>query len=112
MPLETDATYCLVLSTCPNGDVARRIAEGLVENSLAACVNILPAVQSVYRWRGAVESATEQLLIAKIRAADYAAVEERIKTLHSYELPEVIAVPLVGGLPAYLAWLNDPDTKT
>lgn len=109
MPIETAALYCLVLSTCPDGEVAGRLARTLVEARLAACVNILPAVQSVYRWRGNIESATEQLLIAKIKAADYPAVEERIKALHSYELPEVIAVPLVGGLSAYLAWINDPD---
>ena len=112
MPIETAASYCLVLSACPDGEVAGRIARALVEDRLAACVNILPAVQSVYRWRGHIESATEQLLIAKIKAVDYAAVEERIKTLHNYELPEVIAVPVVGGLPAYLAWLNNPDMTT
>lgn len=112
MPIETAASYCLVLSTCPDGEVASRIARALVEARLAACVNILPTVQSVYRWRGNIESATEQLLVAKIKAVDYPAVEERIRVLHNYELPEVIAVPMVGGLPAYLAWLNDPDITT
>jgi periplasmic divalent cation tolerance protein len=66
-------------------------------------------MQSIYRWRGRVESATEQLLVIKTRVADYPTVEKRIRELHSYELPEVIAVPIANGLPAYLAWLGDPD---
>ena len=112
MPIETAASYCLVLTTCASADEADRMAKRLVEAKLAACVNILPPMRSVYRWRAETQTATEHLLIAKIRVADYAAVEERIKTLHNYELPEVIAVPVVGGLSAYLAWLNDPDITT
>ena len=102
--------YRLVLTTCPDAEMANRIAQALVQERLAACANVLPAMQSIYRWRGQVESASEHLLIIKIRAADYPAVEQRIRALHSYELPEVIAVPLVGGLAAYLAWLDNPDT--
>ncbi|MFP5350041.1 MAG: divalent-cation tolerance protein CutA [Gammaproteobacteria bacterium] len=104
--------YRLVLTTCPNTEVASRIAQALVKERLAACVNVLPAMQSVYRWRGNLESASEHLLLIKIRADNYAAVEERIRALHSYELPEVIAVPLVGGLAAYLAWIDNPDTTS
>ena len=105
----TEPIYQLVLTTCPDAELAGRIAHTLVNEKIAACVNVLPPMQSVYRWRGRVESATEQLLVIKTRVADYPTVEKRIRELHSYELPEVIAVPIATGLPAYLAWLNDPD---
>lgn len=101
--------YRLVLTTCPDATLAQAIARTLVEERLAACVNVLPPVQSVYRWGGQIESASEHLLLAKIRGSDYPAVEERIRELHSYEVPEVIALSIVAGLPAYLAWLADPD---
>ena len=99
----------LVLTTCPDSALADTLARALVSEGLAACVNTLPPMQSIYRWRGKIETATEQLLIIKTRVADYPAVEKRIRELHSYELPEVIAVPIADGLPAYLAWLKDPD---
>ena len=110
--METAIPYRLVFTTCPDAQLSERIARALVTEGLAACVNVLPTMQSVYRWRGNIESATEQLLIIKIRAADYHAVEQRIRALHSYELPEVIAVPLVGGYSRYLAWLDNPDSTT
>lgn len=99
----------LVITTCPDNELAEAIARTLVEERLAACVNVLPGVRSVYRWHGKIEHASEQLLLIKIRTADYPAVEQRIRQLHSYELPEVVALPIVEGLPAYLAWLADPD---
>jgi periplasmic divalent cation tolerance protein len=102
--------YQLIFTTCPNSGLAERLGRALVEEHLAACVNVLPPMQSVYRWRGAIESGSEQLLIIKIRGADYPAVEQRIRELHSYELPEVIAVPIAAGLPEYLAWLGRPDS--
>ena len=101
--------YQLILTTCPDAPLAETIARTLVQERLAACVNMLPPMRSVYRWQGQIESAQEQLLIIKARAADYAAVERRIRELHSYEVPEIIAVPITDGLPAYLAWLADPD---
>ncbi|MBI3898168.1 MAG: divalent-cation tolerance protein CutA [Gammaproteobacteria bacterium] len=101
--------YQLVLTTCPNIELAERIAHALIEEQLAACVNILPPMRSIYRWRGQVESANEQLLIIKSCVSDYVALEKRIRVLHSYELPEIIAVPITGGLPAYLAWIENPD---
>lgn len=104
------ARFQLVFTTCPDSAVAERIGQTLVAERLAACVNLLPPMRSVYRWKGRVETASEHLLIVKIRATDYDAVERRIRALHPYELPEVIAVPVVGGSAAYLAWLNDPDT--
>jgi periplasmic divalent cation tolerance protein len=102
--------YQLVLTTCPDSQVAQRIAHAVVEERLAACVNVLPPMQSVYRWRGRVESASEQLLILKTRVSDYPQIQRRIGELHPYELPEVIAVPITGGLPSYLAWIDQPDT--
>lgn len=105
-----ESGYQLCLTTCPNIDLAEKIARTLVEEHLAACVNILPPVRSIYRWHGQIESADERLLLIKTRTQDYPAIERRIRALHSYELPEVIAVPIVNGLPAYLSWLENPDT--
>lgn len=95
----------LVLTNCPDEAVANTIALAVVEEKLAACVNILPRVQSVYRWQGSVESATEIPLLIKTSAAAYPALERRIAELHPYELPEIIALPIAHGLPAYLNWL-------
>lgn len=95
----------LLLTNCPDEAVANAIALALVEERLAACVNLLPRVQSVYRWQGAVESASEIPLLIKTTAACYAALEARIRELHPYEVPEIIAIPISHGLPAYLNWL-------
>lgn len=99
----------LVLTTSPDATLAQAIARTLVEERLAACVNVLPPMQSVYRWQGQIESASEQLLLIKARRSDYSALEQRIRELHTYAVPEIIAVPIVAGLAAYLAWLTDPD---
>jgi periplasmic divalent cation tolerance protein len=99
----------LVLTTCPDAAAAQKLAHTLVSERLAACVNILPIAQSVYRWQGQVESATEQLLVIKSLKRAYRAIEKRILELHPYELPEVIAVPVTGGLGHYLSWIRDPD---
>lgn len=96
----------LILSTCPDTEVAERIADALVDQRLAACVNLVPGLRSVYRWKGQRERAEEVLLIIKSRTQDYSAVEEALRALHPYELPEIIAVPVSAGLPAYLAWLG------
>lgn len=95
----------LIITNCPDEEVANAIALALVEEKLAACVNLLPRVQSVYRWQGAVESASEIPLLIKSTAARYAALEARIRELHPYAIPEIIAVPITLGLPAYLNWL-------
>jgi periplasmic divalent cation tolerance protein len=95
----------LVLTNCPDETVANTIARAVIEEKLAACVNILPRVQSVYRWQGSVESASEVPLLIKTAASAYPALEQRIAELHPYELPEIIALPIVQGLPAYLNWL-------
>lgn len=112
MPLvrtHEEPVYQLVLTTCSNATSAEIIARTLVEERLAACVNVLPPMRSLYRWRGQVETAAEQLLLVKIRAADYPAVQRRLTELHTYEVPEIIAIPIHDGLPAYLAWLEDPE---
>ncbi|MCA8974909.1 MAG: divalent-cation tolerance protein CutA [Planctomycetes bacterium] len=85
----------------------RELAQRLVEERLCACVNLLPSVQSCFRWEGRVESAEEMLLIAKTTPAAAAALRARIVELHPYDLPEVLELPASGGLPAYLAWLAD-----
>ena len=97
----------LLITNCPDETVANAIALAVVEEKLAACVNLLPRAQSVYRWRGAVESASEIPLWIKTTADRYAALENRIRELHPHAVPEIIAVPISRGLPAYLDWLAE-----
>jgi periplasmic divalent cation tolerance protein len=99
--------FQIVLSTCAHREEAERIAHRLVELQLAACVNILPGVQSIYRWQGNVESAAEVLMVIKTRADLVPEVELTIAGLHSYEVPEFLVLPVFGGSHAYLAWLRD-----
>ncbi len=96
----------IVLNTCPDAESAQRIAAALVDKDLAACVNIVPGLRSIYRWKGKRESADELLLIIKSRVTDYAKLEALICELHPYELPEIIAVPIHAGLAAYLQWIE------
>lgn len=88
-----------------NRDEGLRIAHHLVESRLAACVNLVDQVHSVYRWRGAVESAAEVMLIVKTSDAHLAAIESAIREMHSYEVPEFLALPIATGSAAYLGWL-------
>jgi periplasmic divalent cation tolerance protein len=97
----------IVLTNCPDAEVADRIARTLVEQKLAACVNRLPAVDSVYRWQGAVERAVEVPLLIKTTRERLPEVQEAIRALHPYEVPEIIAIPVVAGLPVYLRWVVD-----
>ena len=101
----------LVLTNCPDEETANSIALAVVEAQLAACVNILPRVQSIYRWQGVVESATEIPLFIKSTAANYPALEKLIAGLHPYETPEIIALPISQGLPAYLTWVAAETLK-
>lgn len=101
--------YQIILTTCPSPEIAEQIAQVLVGEGLAACVNILPPMRSIYTWRDAVESATEHLLVIKCLSRRYADIEARLRAMHPYEIPEIIALPIVQGLPDYLAWLNQPD---
>ncbi len=96
----------IVLTNAPDRAVARRIADALIERRLAACVNLLAECTSVYRWKGAVETATEVPLLIKTRSEMYDDVEAAIRGLHPYELPEIIAVAVERGAPAFLDWVN------
>ena len=96
----------MVITHVPDREVALKIARALIERKLAACVNICAECTSVYRWRGKLETATEVPLMIKTRAAIYDEVEGAIKSLHPYELPEIVAVPIERGLPDYLDWVN------
>jgi len=98
--------YLLALTTCPNEEVAEGLARLLVEAQLAACVTCLPQGRSVYRWQGRLESSDELLLLIKTRAVCYDALEQAIKAHHPYELPEIIAVPVVKGEMGYLTWID------
>lgn len=97
----------IVLCTAPDPASAERIAGALVDERLAACVNVLPGVTSVYRWQGRRETDQEVVLIIKTRQSVYQSLEQRIVALHPYELPEVVAVPMVGGLAGYLNWIDE-----
>jgi periplasmic divalent cation tolerance protein len=101
----TDAR--LVLSTAGSQEQARKIARALVERRLAACVNVVPQAESIYRWQGKVESAEEWLLLIKTTAQKFPAVRDAIAELHTYDLPECIAVKIEEGSVAYLKWLAE-----
>ena len=99
----------IVLCTAPV-EAARRLASTLVEERLAACVNVLPGIESIYRWQGAVETADESLLVAKASDASLAALMKRVAELHPYATPEIVAVDVAQVSPAYLAWV-DAETR-
>lgn len=96
----------LILTTMPDEAGANRLARTLIEGSLAACVNILPAMQSIYSWKGNLQQGTEQQLLIKTLEKHYHAVETCIHDNHPYELPEIIAVPISKGLPEYMQWID------
>lgn len=100
-------SYLLVLSTCPGSITAKKIANALVADQLAACVQVIPGVQSFFRWVGKVDHKDEHLLLIKTTADRYAELESRITSLHPYELPEIVAVPISTGLSGYLSWIDD-----
>jgi periplasmic divalent cation tolerance protein len=101
----------LVLTNLPDAYSAHALAGALVEARLAACVNILAPCRSVYRWQGKLESAEEVPVLIKTTAARYAELEAAIRARHPYELPEIIAVPVDHGLPAYLDWVTAETTE-
>jgi len=104
--MENKKYYQLLITTCPDTAVANKLAHTLLENHLAACVNILPNIQSVYEWKGEIVSDAEVLLFIKTRREHYAAIEQVLLKQHPYEVPELIALPIETGLPSYLAWLD------
>lgn len=103
---EQAADAILVLMTAGSREEAVRLADILVVSHLAACVQILPEIESVYRWKGNVERAPEILLFAKTTQANFPALESAVRALHSYETPEIIAIPLAAGSTPYLEWLT------
>ena len=96
----------IVLTTCGDAGEARKIARHLVEARAAACVSIVPGITSVYRWQGIIEESSELLLVIKSTEAMVERIKEEIARVHSYSVPEVIALPVVEGSPAYLAWIE------
>lgn len=97
----------IVLTTTGSSEEAAKISRAIVERRLAACVNIVPRMQSVYRWQGKVEQATECLLIIKTEAAAFERLRDAIKELHSYELPECVMLEIVDGSQPYLDWIRE-----
>lgn len=107
----TDTRTYVVLCTCPDRDTAADLASRLVAEHLAACCNLIEGLTSVFRWEGKVEEDPEVLLVAKTTVERYPALERSLRDNHPYELPEIIAVPVVAGLPGYLAWVAE-ETAT
>jgi periplasmic divalent cation tolerance protein len=102
--------FRIVLTTASSHDEAKRIAKALVEGRLAACVNLVGGVESIYRWQGEVEEAAEVLLLIKTNVEKLEAVETAVRRLHSYEVPEFLIFEVNGGSAAYLKWLDDSLT--
>jgi len=96
----------VVLTTCDSEKHAEKLARHVVEQRLAACVNILPKARSIYRWQGKIEDTAEWVLLIKSRRDLFAALRAEIQKLHTYEVPEVIALPVVDGSEAYIGWLD------
>ncbi len=103
MTTESVVVFC----TCPNVTAAQNLANAVVDQGLAACVNLLPGITSVYRWQGAVESTSECLLVIKTQMVAYPALEAALAAMHPCQVPEIIALPILCGLPSYLHWIAE-----
>jgi periplasmic divalent cation tolerance protein len=97
----------LALSTFPDAETARRISNQLVSERFAACANILPAIESIYRWKQQIESANETLVLFKVSEDRQLAFQDKLRSIHPYDVPEIIVVPVVSGLPEYLRWVSE-----
>jgi periplasmic divalent cation tolerance protein len=97
----------LAFSTFPNVETARRIARELVAENFAACANVIPKIESIYRWQGKIEQGDETLVLFKTTATRFSAFEEKLKSLHPYDVPEVISCKIEAGLPEYLRWVTE-----
>jgi len=95
----------LALSTFPDAEIARRISNQLVTERFAACANIFPSVESIYRWKGKIESGNETLVLFKVSEDRQSAFQDKLRSIHPYDVPEIIFVPVAGGLPEYLQWV-------
>jgi periplasmic divalent cation tolerance protein len=111
--MSIDPTEAIVVfMTAADGAEARRLAELLIEKHLAACVQMLPEIESVYRWEGRIERQPEVLLLAKTTRAKFEELEREVRAVHSYETPEIVAVPITAGSSPYLRWLTDSLEET
>jgi periplasmic divalent cation tolerance protein len=99
-------SFLLAFCTCPDPETGERLATVLVEEGLAACVNLLPGIRSIYVWREALQRDSEALLLIKTRQGRFSALAARLRELHPYDLPEIIACPISQGLPEYLQWVT------
>lgn len=108
--MNNEITHLLVLSTCPDKSTAEQIAQAVVTEKQAACVNVVPGLTSFFPWEGKCDSANEVLLLIKTTVANYPTLEDWLRQKHPYELPEIIAVPIVNGLSDYLNWVSS-NTK-
>jgi periplasmic divalent cation tolerance protein len=100
------SSFLVVFCSCADEQEALRVAKVLVEERLAACVNVLPRAQSVYRWEGEIKVESEYLLLIKTTEERFSSLRDRITELHSYEIPEILAIPVWGGSDKYLAWIQ------
>lgn len=103
--------YIVVFITTPNEEEAAKIGRALVEEMLAACVNVVRSVRSIYRWQGKIEDEAEALMVVKTRLALFDRLSQRVRALHSYSVPEIIAFPIRQGSPEYLKWLADATSE-
>ena len=97
----------LALSTFPDAEIARRISNQLVNERFAACANIFPSVESIYRWKEKIESGNETFVFFKVSEDRQSAFQEKLRSLHPYDVPEIIFIPVAGGLPEYLQWVSE-----
>ena len=100
-------TILLALSTFPDAAIARRISNQLVSERFAACANILPSIESIYRWKGKIESANETLVFFKVSDDRQSAFQDKLRSVHPYDVPEIIFLPVASGLPEYLQWVKE-----
>jgi periplasmic divalent cation tolerance protein len=104
--MEEKSNYQLLISTCPSLEIADKLAHSLLKKRLAACVNIIPKVHSVFEWQGQITTEDEVLLFIKTHRRHYLAIEQTLQQQHPYTVPELIAVPITAGLTAYLNWID------
>ncbi len=109
--MTSDVGALVVITTVPDENLAVKLTESLLQQRLAACVHRLPAGQSTYWWQGKLESAAEITLLIKTTQLRYAELETAIRRLHSYDIPEIVALPVSDGLPAYLNWIRDETSR-
>lgn len=106
-----ESDYLIILITAPDRVIGREIATHLVDAQLAACVNLLPGVTSFYRWEGKLNEDEEVLLIGKTRRECFGRLQKAVQTIHPYQVPEIVAVPLIDGLEAYLRWIDESVSR-